>query len=55
MNGAPSCTINGGSLAAQAAAASLAGGRGGRGTVRKGRGRGIMALNIFTGRTARTA
>jgi hypothetical protein len=29
--------------------------RGGRGTVRKGRGRGIMALNIFTGRTARTA
>ena len=30
-------------------------GRGGRSTARNGRGRGIMALNIFTGRTARTA
>ena len=38
-----------------AAARRGRGGRGGQGTARKGRGRGIMALNIFTGRTARTA
>jgi hypothetical protein len=38
-----------------AAARRGRGGRGGRGTARKGQGRGIMALNIFTGRTARTA
>jgi hypothetical protein len=38
-----------------AAARRGRGGRGGQGTARKGPGRGIVALNIFTGRPARTA
>jgi hypothetical protein len=38
-----------------AAARHGRGGRSGQGTARTGPGRGIMALNIFTGRTARAA